>query len=240
MKKKELINMSTYAISDLHGSYEIWLKIHNTFLKENDKLFILGDCIDRGDGGLAILTEALNDTRCVVLCGNHEDLMINALEEEIQYGYSDYWIYKWFQNGGRITYDEWQEKGRDFSWIGRLKALSLWAEYTNKDGNKILMSHSGIVPKRNWGMDSLGRNSLLWNRDHLTDIRWHRAENEFSLHGHTPIMIMPHFSGKGVNIEPGAFYYCDGHKINIDNGTVWTKQSCVLDLDTFDGHIFEV
>jgi serine/threonine protein phosphatase 1 len=231
--------MSNYAVSDLHGCWTQWEQIKN-FLQEDDRLFILGDCIDRQPGGLAILTEAINDPRCVVLCGNHEDMMADALEEEIQYGYSDYWIWRWFSNGGQATYDEWQEAGRDFGWIGRIRKLPLWAEYTNTNGDKILMSHSGCPPRSKWNMDSLPRKALLWDRDHLKNTRWHRADNEFMVHGHTPIMIMPFYEGKNIEIEPGICIYCDGHKINLDNGSCWTGHVCMLDLDTFDEHIFEV
>jgi hypothetical protein len=231
--------MSTYAVSDLHGRYELWSQIRK-FLKEDDTLYVLGDCIDRQTGGLSILQEAIEDPRCVVLCGNHEDMMMNALDEEVQYGYSDYWIWRWFQNGGQVTYDEWQEAGRDFGWISRIKALPLWAEYTNVHGDNILMTHSGCLPKRGYGFDPSLRRLWIWDRDHLKEKRWHRDENEFVVHGHTPIAIMPQFGGKNIDIEPGAFYYCEGHKINIDNGSVWTGQTCLLDLDTFDEHIFEV
>ena len=229
--------MSTYAVADLHGCWKQWEEIKK-FLQENDRLFILGDCIDRQPGGLAILTEALNDPRCVVLCGNHEDMMADALEEEVQYGYSDYWIWSWFSNGGQATYDEWQEAGRDFKWIERIRKLPLWAEYINKDGDRIILSHSGVMPKRGWSMDSLSRKSLLWDRDHLTEISWHGADNEFDVHGHTPIALMPFYKDKDIEIEPGACYYCSSHKINIDNGGCWTDNICVLDLDTFDEHIF--
>lgn len=229
--------MSNYAVADLHGCWTQWEQIKN-FLQEDDRLFILGDCIDRQTGGLGILTEAINDPRCVVLCGNHEDMMMNALEEEVQYGYSDYWIWRWFQNGGQVTYDEWQEAGRDFGWIERIRRLPLWAEYTNTDGDKILMSHSGHPPRKNWDMDSLSRNALLWDRNHLNNTRWYRADNEFMVHGHTPIPIMPFYEKMNVDIEPGACIYCDGHKINIDNGSCWTGTTCLLDLDTFDEHIF--
>lgn len=231
--------MSAYAVSDLHGCWNQWNQIRN-FLKEDDKLFVLGDCIDRQEGGLAILQEAINDARCVVLCGNHEDMMADALEEELEYGYSDYWIWRWFQNGGRVTYDEWQEAGRDFNWIGKIKGLPLFAEYTNKQGDRILMTHSGRVPKQGFETGPQSRRLLLWDRDHLKERKWHRLDNEFVVHGHTPITIMPFYEGKDIEIEPGACYYCDCHKINIDNGSCWTNYVCLLDLDTFDEHIFEV
>lgn len=229
--------MSTYAVADLHGCWKQWEEIKK-FLKNDDKLYVLGDCIDRQTGGLAILAEAINDPRCVVLCGNHEDMMADALDEEVQYGYSDYWIWRWFSNGGQVTYDEWQEAGRDFKWIERIKKLPLWAEYINQEGDRIILSHSGVMPKHGWSMDSLSRKALLWDRDHLKEISWHGADNEFDVHGHTPIALMPFYKGKDIEIEPGACYYCDGHKINLDNGGCWTDNICVLDLDTFDEHIF--
>lgn len=231
--------MSVYAVADLHGCWTQWNSIRN-FLKEDDKLFVLGDCIDRGDSGLAILQEVLDNPRCVVLCGNHEDMMADALDEEARYGYSDYWIWRWFQNGGRTTYDQWQEAGMDFSWIGKIKGLPLFAEYTNIQGDRILMTHSGRVPRKGYENSPQSRRLLLWDRDHLKERKWHREENEFIVHGHTPILIMPQFDGKDVEIEPGAFHYCDGHKINIDNAGYHTGNICLLDLDTYDEHIFGV
>ena len=221
--------MSNYAVADLHGCWNLWEQIKN-FIQEDDRLFILGDCIDRQTGGLGILTEAIDDPRCVVLCGNHEDMMMNALEEEIQYGYSDYWIWRWFQNGGQVTYDEWQEAGRDFEWIERIRKLPLWAEYTNTNGEHVIMSHSGVTPKRGWSMDSLGRKALLWNRDHLSAIKWHRDANEYHVFGHTPVMLDKYFSKN----ETAPATICEGHKICIDNGACWTGQVCLLNLDTGD------
>lgn len=39
--------MSVYAVSDLHGMYELYQKISD-FLKPEDKVYCLGDCGDRG------------------------------------------------------------------------------------------------------------------------------------------------------------------------------------------------
>ena len=229
--------MSVYAVSDLHGCWERWNDIHN-FLKEDDTLYILGDCIDRHEGGLTIITEALADPRCIVLCGNHEDMMLRALEYEIKNQESDYWVWRWFQNGGEDTFNEWKAAGGDFGWIDRLKQLPLYAKYVNTEGDTIIMTHSGATPKHNWSIESLSRETLLWDRRHLQDIRWHRHDNEFVVHGHTPIPVMPFYKNKDVVIEPGALCYCDGHKINLDTGGVWTGYFCVLDLDTFEEHIF--
>lgn len=230
--------MSVFAVSDLHGCWEQWNEIRK-FLKDNDKLFILGDCIDRQSGGLAILEEALADPRCTILCGNHEDMMAEALSNEILYDESDYWTWRWFSNGGNVTFDEWQEAGRDFKWIRILKDLPLWAEYINQEGDKILLSHSGATPKSCWPLSSLSRNALLWDRNCLRECHWHREDNEYAVFGHTPVQIMDKYCGCG-KCEQAPLVFCDGHKINIDNGSCWNRQVCMVNLDTFDKHIFEV
>lgn len=226
--------MSVYSVSDLHGCYEQWSQIRQ-FLKEDDTLYVLGDCIDRQTSGLGILQEAIGDPRCIVLCGNHEDMMMNALDEEVQYGYSDYWIWRWFQNGGQVTYDEWQEAGRDFGWIGRIKALPLWAEYTNVHGDHILMTHSGCLPKIGYGFDPSLRRLWVWDRDHLKEKRWHRDKNEFVVHGHTTTIHLL----ENLNIleesdisNPLLVKYCQNHKINIDLCAHYTGICALLNLDS--------
>ena len=43
--------MSTYVFSDLHAQYNLWQQIKN-FIKPDDLVFCLGDCVDRGPVGL--------------------------------------------------------------------------------------------------------------------------------------------------------------------------------------------
>lgn len=231
--------MSTYACADLHGVWDLWEQIKK-FCKEDDTICVLGDCVDRGPDGFAILKDVMQDPRVILLCGNHEDMMADALEEERLYGHYDYEFYRWFSNGGHLTYEAWNEDGRDFGWIERIRALPLSTSYVNKDGINVLMCHSGVTPKAGWDMDSCGRHALLWDRSQLGTVKWHRAENEVIVYGHTPIELMPQFNSKNIEIPVGAFWHCDDHKINIDNGAYWNRKACLLDLDTFDEHIFEV
>ena len=47
--------------------------------------------------------------------------------------------------------------------------------------------------------------------------------------------------GADENIyENGAFWYCNNHKVNIDTGAYASGSIVLLDLDTFDEHIFSV
>ena len=68
--------MSTYVMSDVHGlkdRYDAMLEA--LALKEEDTLYILGDVIDRGPDGIAILRDVMTREHVVMLLGNHEYMM---------------------------------------------------------------------------------------------------------------------------------------------------------------------
>lgn len=54
--------MSVYAVSDLHGMYELYQKISN-FLKPEDKVYCLGDCGDRGPQPWETIKAVASDPR---------------------------------------------------------------------------------------------------------------------------------------------------------------------------------
>lgn len=48
--------MSTYFISDVHGRYEVFIKLLEAIkFSKNDKLIILGDIIDKGDKSIKMI-----------------------------------------------------------------------------------------------------------------------------------------------------------------------------------------
>ena len=57
-KKGTKVEPSTYVCSDLHGEYPAYQAIIGQ-LKEKDKLYILGDVIDRGPDGIKILQDIM-------------------------------------------------------------------------------------------------------------------------------------------------------------------------------------
>ena len=84
-----------YTVSDLHGDLIMYNHIVNQ-LKEDDTLYIVGDIIDRGNSGIAILQDVMKRPNVELLLGNHEWFLIMM---------SIQWMY-----GGIITakddYDE--------------------------------------------------------------------------------------------------------------------------------------
>ena len=65
--------MSTYVMSDIHGDYEGYLKILDKIkFSDSDVLYINGDVIDRGMGGIKILQHMMMHSNIYPILGNHE------------------------------------------------------------------------------------------------------------------------------------------------------------------------
>lgn len=77
--------MATYAVSDIHGRKDLWLKANKEVFSPNDTIYFLGDAADRGPDGWEMIKTLLDDERVIYLIGNHEDMLIKAIEG----GYDD-------------------------------------------------------------------------------------------------------------------------------------------------------
>ena len=219
--------MAIYACSDLHGRYDLWCKIKE-YLQTDDRLIFLGDAADRNAQGWHIIKEMLADPRVIYLKGNHEDMLVKAM---VEYQDEEVWWYEardlLVYNGGYQTYYDWIEEGADRSWITVLRNLPTYYKYLNTKGQEIFLSHSGSRNINNVQM-------LLWDRAHIiSDTVDSFKENEFVIHGHTPVSSIRRLDN--IYLGPGnVVYYCDGHKIDIDIGAARHPETVLFDLDTFD------
>ena len=234
--------MSVWACSDLHGQRILFDAIKN-FIKEDDVVYFLGDACDRGPDGWEMIKEILADKRFIYLKGNHEDMLVKAHNEYFENGRGEA-INLCIWNGGQPTL---RAMLADDNFIREhtivvLALLPLTAEYTNKNGELIHMSHAGF----SMGVDDPSSHDWVWDRTHFFDTNWFGPDNAIVVHGHTPIPclieeISFYYDGLAEEeIEPGAFWYCGGHKIDIDCGTHFTNTTVLLNLDTFDEEIFSL
>jgi calcineurin-like phosphoesterase family protein len=247
--------MAVYACADLHGCRWAWEAIKKV-LQPNDTLYFLGDAADRGPDGWAIMNELITDPRVIYIKGNHEDFMLQNIGNSTPDTFDPdafYWdehMELWFYNGGEVTYNAFMKDPNRFNNLHLFKNLPFITVYHNIFGETVYLTHAGCNIH---DIPGLTEEEAIWNREHYRLNRWDGADNEFVVHGHTPIPLMVQTQDKIAAfwsdeenpiirtedmIEPGAYWYAGGHKVNIDCGTVFTGVCVLLNLDTWDEEIF--
>lgn len=224
--------MAHLAVSDLHGNLDLWRQIEQ-FVKPDDFLVVLGDCIDRGPQPFLTLKAVYESKACqiVLLCGNHEFMFANALVDLTRKDENEEALLGYLSNGGMATIKQWIDDGSDFNWVQRIDDLPYLATYDNKQGTHIVLTHSGNLPIDEDNITSREADLILWDRDICGKRKrntWEGPENTIVVHGHTPI---PYLRPKEI-IRP--FWYAQGHRVDIDAGSYYSDMCLLFDLDTFD------
>jgi len=207
-----------YAVGDVHGCYELLCGLldrigeHHSALPSTSALHIvfLGDIVDRGPDSRKVI-DLLYDLqqrteRVVVLLGNHEEAMLQALGGDVEM------LSSWMKVGGAATVRSFGlepfHRGDDAAdylrrlratipaeWIAWLRRLPL----TARSGD-YFFCHAGIRPGVSLRKQS--RTDLLWIRDDfLDDERWHGA---VIVHGHS-IEPLVEFRSSRIGIDTGAY-----------------------------------
>lgn len=86
--------------SDIHGDFQVYNKIVNKLTKR-DKLYILGDVIDRKADGIKIIQDIMKRDNVELLLGNHEWFLLSCVLTNWSEGLVDGWTDS--QNSGLIT-----------------------------------------------------------------------------------------------------------------------------------------
>lgn len=236
--------MSVYAVSDLHGCYDLYKQICN-FIKPKDKVIFLGDAGDRGPDSWKTIKAIYENSQWIYLKGNHEDMLMKAMKalkgEETPRTWEDRWedpISSCYYNGGESTINSWIADGSNVIWINRLKNLDLICKYINLQCQEIILTHAGFTDKNILPTEE----DLLWDRTHFYNPPEHFKTDNIIVHGHTPIFYLAKklHRTEEVNIDDLApFWYCDNHKVDIDCGSFQTNQTILLDLDSFEWYHFK-
>ena len=92
-----------YCMSDIHGESERYFQMLKEIqFSSDDQLYIIGDVIDRGPGGIEILKDIMPRENVVLLLGNHELMCRQAMQKNR----TPQAMSIWMQNGGGATYRE--------------------------------------------------------------------------------------------------------------------------------------
>ena len=104
--------MKTFCISDIHGHLDNLIAFTNT-LDDDDKVYVLGDVIDKGDDSIDCLLYIMEDKRFEMILGNHEYMMFQFL--------SDRDGFKTYPN----AYEAWVEWNEGFDTLSEYDTLSI-------------------------------------------------------------------------------------------------------------------
>lgn len=224
--------MSIYALSDLHGYYDLYKQIKK-FLKPEDKVIFLGDACDRGPQSWKLLKAVLKDEQFICIRGNHEDLlswaMLEFAGEPLDMCPYEAPLIDSVKNGGDVTLGSWYKDGQDVTWSKLLRKLPDELVYENTAGKTCICSHAGYTPTKD--PDAI---DILWNREHIADPWPQGYDNTVMVFGHTPCCLIE----PGWKTHEGAVWLRGRHKVCIDMATYATGCALLFDLDTFEEHFF--
>lgn len=208
-----------YAIGDVHGEAERLTRLHEAIFARHAskhdgaslKLIHLGDYIDRGPDSFGVIDtlmklEDREDISVVSLRGNHEQMMLDAYDEDG----TDARLH-WLMNGGDATIESYARRGFEdppethLDWVRNLPTLHL-----EKD-RKLAFAHAGVDPKT---FPNCDERIHLWTRSKrfFDPNRWDVGELRGwkVIHGHTPTKdFEPHAAGappRRFNLDTGAVY----------------------------------
>lgn len=209
--------MAIYVLGDIHGQkdrFDEMLKKIN--FSDSDRMIILGDVIDRGPFGVALLQQIRDTPNMELMIGNHEDMMLRALG--YVGGSSTDWLGCWYSNGGRITHLGLKQLG-DYEMIqliGWVRGLATKDEniarfVRNANGDLFYLTHGWPQAKSEYENRYDWVYQSVWERPVTHSIPYvppcMDGEKATVIVGHTPTMFFGH---RGI-------YHADNF-IDIDCG----------------------
>lgn len=213
--------MSTYVISDIHGSYDKFVDLLEVIgLTDDDTLYILGDVVDRGPHPMKAMLKLMEMPNVICIAGNHElmamdcleflqkeitDSSIDALDEHMLDNLST-----WQLNGSETTIREFRKLDHDTRQdvIDYMGDFMLYDE-VSAGGNDYLLVHAGLggyYPGK--PLDDYSLHDLVWTRP---DYDLCYFPDKFVVSGHTPTQLIE------GNPRPGYIFRANNH-IAIDCG----------------------
>ena len=236
-KKGTKVEPSTYVCSDLHGEYPAYQAIIGQ-LKEKDKLYILGDVIDRGPDGIKILQDIMKRKekgQVEFLIGNHELMMVQALilGDKTQ---EKNWTSK--ENSGEVTKKAFEKLSpADQKSIKEFLLDSYVYKNIDVDSQKVHFVHAKAVQDEKDNSNKTVREMLAEGKEKLMETAvWSRGVNSlmssephpesakkgtFTVIGHSPTdnNLIKYKNGY-LNIDCGAGNGAIASLVNLTKGFV--------------------
>ena len=202
MRFEKNIKGKDFIVGDLHGMYDL---LHSRltaigFDKTKDRLFSVGDLIDRGNKSMECLSLIREDWFFAVR-GNHEQMMCDALPSMDQSK-----LIHWIGNGGDWAFSDEVDTDELGGLILEVKdSMPLWME-VEVDGGAIGIVHA--EPPNDWlaVINGEQKEHILWSRTKIKNQDDTVIKNIDRVYvGHTPLK-KPANLGNTRYIDTCAFY----------------------------------
>ena len=220
-----------YVVSDLHGCYDKYMKLlERLHMTSDDSLYILGDIVDRGSGGMKIVLDLINRKNVFSYRGNHDhnaQIMLrnfaiandgcfaDGLEETFRL---------WLSDGGSPTYEEFLklDESKQQAALSYLNSLPLFEELTI-GGQKFFLAHTVPEKSKMLNIDSCRISDFIMGEPEYEKMYF---EDMLIVTGHTPTgFIDPEYTGQ---------IWKGNNHIAIDCGAVFCNPLGCICLDTME------
>ncbi len=189
----------TYVISDIHGDFVKYQKmISQINLKDSDTLYILGDIIDRGNGGVKILQDMMLRPNVFPILGNHEFLATLSIplllqgitKEKLESDKERFsFLTDWIKIGGESTISELSKLDNEdvLDILEYFLEFEVFTEIEVED-KKFILVHAGVSDFtkgstfNDYTLEVLVQDRLDYNKVYFDDA--------YLVSGHTPTRII--------------------------------------------------
>lgn len=169
--------MSIYVVSDLHGESLLFHKLLDMIHFSNeDHMYIIGDVIDRGPDGIAMLLEIMATPNMTLLLGNHELMMQQFFSQEA----TELEIRRWNRNGNTPTLDAYLKLDPE--------SKKRIMEYIQSLPTHIEITIGGVIYYLVHGFPGKNVHDEVWHRPTVTDCN--PIPGTTLIIGHTPVLYM--------------------------------------------------
>ena len=199
-----------YVLSDIHGNMKRFNSVMEQInLQPDDTLYVLGDVIDRYPDGIKILRKLMNMDNIKMLLGNHEYMMLKALDTDGED--TKHSLRVWYNNGGYVTHKYIKHIRKDIrrEVFDFLKSLPINIKIEVNGGKYILVHGSPIENFKRFGRGYVDeRDFAVWNRWYPGD---YIPDDCTLVFGHTPTINLQNdnplrlwFGTKAIGIDCGC------------------------------------
>ena len=238
-----------YVMSDIHGEYEVYQKMLKKIgFCDKDTLYVLGDVIDRKEGGIKILKDMMMRPNVIPILGNHEYVAIACMphllsEKTMEAMHNVYQKEKknfdeWIVTGGQETVKEFceltLEEREDV-----IEYLSIFQRYDEikVNGKTFILVHAGLENyAKDRALSDYDLEELLFEKP---DYEVVYDKEKYLVTGHTPTRFIYAAEEGLLSDEINPTQYQDrifkkNHHIAIDCGSGYGGNLGCLCLDTME------